>query len=188
MIKTSEGLAAQWVEAHGDYLLGFAIMRVRDHDAAEDLVQETFVAAIRAQSNFAGQSSVRTWLTGILKNKIADHFRKSARTRSFDLGDDLENSYFGPDDHWTRAPGKWQGDPSDVVRHKELRGVLQNCLDALPAGLAQVFVLRDLEEMDADTVCATLQITASNLYTALHRARFRLRRCVEAKWFEKETA
>jgi RNA polymerase sigma-70 factor (ECF subfamily) len=188
MTHATDSLAAQWVETHGDYLLGFAMMRVRDRDAAEDLVQETFVAAISAQRDFAGQSTIRTWLTGILKNKIADHFRKAARMRSFDMGDDLENSYFGADDHWKRAPGKWKGDPSEVVRHNELRIVLQNCLDALPSGLAQVFVLRDLEEMDADAVCATLQITASNLYTALHRARFRLRRCVEAKWFEKETA
>lgn len=187
-MNSTQSRATEWVETHGDYLLNYAIMRVRDRDAAEDIVQETFVAAIRSEKSFAGQASLRTWLTGILKHKIADHFRRAARTLTLEIGTDEESEYFGPDEHWKRAPGSWQADARDALRSNDLRRVLHNCLMALPQGLAQVFVLRELEEMDADEVCQTLQISASNLYTALHRARFRLRRCVEAKWFEKEGA
>ena len=188
MISASESRAAEWVEAHGDYLLSYALSRVRDRDAAEDVVQETFVAAIRSADSFAGQASARTWLTGILKHKIADHYRRAARTQTIDLGDDQESQYFGADEHWNRAPKKWEADARDAVRSTDLRKVLSNCLEALPSGLAQVFALRDLEELEAEEVCAILNITTSNLYTALHRARFRLRRCVEVKWFEKGSA
>jgi RNA polymerase sigma-70 factor (ECF subfamily) len=182
----SRSLAAEWVDDYGDYLLSYAVARVRDRDAAEDVVQETFVAAMRAAKSFAGTASVRTWLTGILKHKIADHFRRAAKTQSFDSGDDVESPCFGPDEHWTKFPGKWKADPRDALNSSDLRKVLNTCLDALPGSLAQVFVLRELEEMEAAEVCETLQITPANLYTALHRARFRLRRCVELKWFEKE--
>jgi RNA polymerase sigma-70 factor (ECF subfamily) len=177
--------AAEWVEAHGDYLFSYAMARLRDRDAAEDVVQETFIGAMKGAKSFAGNAALRTWLTGILKHKIADHFRRSSRSRSFDAGEDVEEPYFGADEHWTKFPGKWQADPREAVNSGDLRKVLNHCLDALPRGLAQVFVLRELEELSAEEVCATLGISTANLYTALHRARFRLRRCVEVKWFEK---
>ena len=64
-----------WVEAHGDYLFNFAIGQLRDASVAEDLVQDTFLAAFKARDRFSGQSSERTWLVGILRHKICDHLR-----------------------------------------------------------------------------------------------------------------
>lgn len=189
MIATEQPIAAaDWVDEHGDYLLKFAWSRVRNRETAEDLVQETFVAAIRAYAAFSGKSSLRTWLTGILKNKIVDHFRSNSKF-SLETGTDEIPLYFGRNDHWIQPPGKWSvNDPSMVLREKELRQVLQSCLAALPDGLAQAFVLRDIEDLEADEVCRLLSMTAGSLYTALHRARFRIRRCVELNWFENEEA
>lgn len=181
---------AEWVERYGDFLLRFALSRVRDRDAAEDLVQETFVAAIRARERFAGESALRTWLVGILRHKILDHYRAKSRTV---LADDLvsegsdtsEDGLFGKLGRWTSlaAPKAWQRSPDSALESVEFRRVLDDCVSKLPDTMARLFMLRDVDEVDSDTVCEMLGITPSNLYTTLHRARFRLRKCLEVNWF-----
>jgi RNA polymerase sigma-70 factor (ECF subfamily) len=186
----------QWVERHGDYLFRHAQLRVRDSASAEDLVQETFLAAWRSRSQFAGRSSERTWLLGILKHKIANFYRDKAR--QMEAADpealaELEASQFKcslfGDAHWSRAgaPGPWPN-PSKSLDQTEFWQVLHQCIGKLPEKVARVFLLRELEEYEAGTICDDLNITPANLFVMLHRGRLAMRRCLEAYWFRPGSA
>lgn len=182
----------QWVDVYGDYLYRFALSRLRDEVAAEDAVQETFLAALKARDTFAGASSEKTWLVGILKNKIIDYFRKMSREVPLDLSDELpyEREQMMAQsgmrkDHWDienrLGPSDW-GNPSEMLEKKEFWAILERCLDMLPKKMARVFALRELEETATDELTKLLQITESNLFVMLHRARAQMRRCIELKW------
>ena len=184
----------QWVERHGDYLFRHAQLRVRDPGAAEDLVQETFLAGWRSRSEFAGRSSERTWLLGILKHKIANFYRQQARQMETADGETLaeleaaqfKRSAFGGG-HWSRtgAPGRWPN-PARSLEQAEFWQVFHRCIGKLPDNLARVFLLREMEEHEAATICGDLKITPANLFVMLHRARLGMRRCLEANWFAAE--
>jgi RNA polymerase sigma-70 factor (TIGR02943 family) len=127
----------RWLDEHGDALFRYAYMRLRDRDAAEDAVQETLVAALTARKNFAGNSAERTWLIGILKHKLADHWRRVARTVTVDTlpdaddPDELLERFFDPAnrDHWRVRPPAWS-DPDAALEDKQFWGVLAECLAA----------------------------------------------------------
>jgi RNA polymerase sigma-70 factor (ECF subfamily) len=183
-----------WVTLYGDYLFRFALNRVRDRPAAEDLVQETFIAALAARERFAGQSSERSWLVGILKHKIVDRFRKDIREQPVDdpaggIFDD--EAAFDQDGHWKldqTAPLDWPDHPGLALERKQFWEVLSRCLGKLPPKMAQVFTLRELDEVESETVCAMLNISSSNLWVQLHRARKHLRQCLEADFFGRREA
>jgi len=183
---------AGWVDAHGDYLYRVAMSRVHDRWVAEDVVQETFLAAIRGSGNFEGRSSERTWLVGILKRKVVDHFRTVFRETPSDPhedGVDIEmldhqttGRYIG---HWhvVDGPADWGPDPSKALEDKEFWSMLDHCLGNLPPRLAAVFTLYEVEEISTADICRDLGITPTNLWVMLHRARKQLRHCVERNWF-----
>ena len=180
----------RWVEEHGDFLYRYALLRVRRPEIAEDLVQETFFAAVRTCGSFRGKSSERSWLCGILKNKICDHFRKLGRETSFTdlefLDDELSHK-FGPQGFWNheRGPLEWRPE-ADVVMHRaEFWETFRNCLSKLPVRVADVFILREMEEMETEQICRDLNISPNNLRVMLHRARMALRECLEMNWFKE---
>lgn len=186
--------ASVWVDEYGDYLFSFAASRVRDEWTAEDLVQETLLAAMQARKNFNEKSSEKTWLCGILKHKIIDHFRKSSReTQISDEEADLSSyDYLFREEgvwkgHWTAAarPIVWQENPEEVLEHAEFRGILSHCLGELPERVANCFALREMEGLDAKEICETLHISANNFWVMMHRARLHLRRCIDFNWFRK---
>lgn len=184
-----------WVDEHGDALYRYALMRLRDSQRAEDAVQETFLAALKAQNSFGGQSSERTWLIGILKHKIIDHYRKTSREVNavFEGEGGVANEetfrvtgqWVG---HWKNetAPQEWGAGPDALLESKDFWEILQECLNHMPARMAQVFTLREMDEMSTEEICETLQITTSNFWVLIHRARLHLRRCLETKYFRKQ--
>jgi RNA polymerase sigma-70 factor (TIGR02943 family) len=175
-----------WVDEHGDYLFRFALSRLRRRDLAEDLVQETFLAALQARGRFAGQSSERTWLVGILKHKIVDHLRRrTAEQRAAnpaELGRWVDG-LFDERGKWREKPGKWPADPGTAFEKTEFWAIFAACLRKLPERLANAFTLRAVEEMDSPEVCKVLGVTANNLWVMLHRARLGLWRCLQIHWF-----
>lgn len=180
-----------WVDQHGDYLYNYALFRVKDGDIARDLIQETFLAAVRAKDNFAGDSSIRTWLTAILKRKIIDYFRTSRREipmSELELSDAFSESLFQDKGKWIacwkhdRGPLKWGRAPQDALEQEEFWRALEVCLGKLPEALSRAFVLREIEELKTDEICNVLDITSTNLWVLLHRARVRLRQCIEDNW------
>jgi RNA polymerase sigma-70 factor (TIGR02943 family) len=181
----------EWVGKHGDALFAYALRYVSDRSAAEDLVQETLLAALKGRSAFTGASSERTWLIGILKNKVVDHYRKTGRETPltqpdlFSESDDSDYIATGPDAgtwHPRRRPQAWSVDPNDPVEQQQFWEHLQRCLDGLDGKLARVYSLRDIQEIEYQEVCNVLAITPTNLRVMLHRARKLLRRCLETHW------
>lgn len=183
-----------WVESYGRYLYRFALARVRDQDVAEELVQETLIAALEARDRFAGQSSERSWMVGILKHKMIDYFRKAAREpvhATFDGEDDgaQVDQTFLADGHWkpgSTAPSGWPESADALIDRRQFWETLKRCLEALPSRTAQVFTLRELDELEADEICRMLQLSSSNLWVILHRARRQLRECLDVHYLGRE--
>lgn len=175
----------QWVASYGDYLYRYAFSRLRDANAAEEVVQETFLAGIRFLDQFTGTGSQRGWLLGILKRKIVDHVRKRSRYDRDGAGDgdaDPTAQLFDEKGFWKRGAATWSSTPESQLERDELWSIVQSCLKHLPDGQADVFVLSVMEEMDGAEICRELNISQSNLWVRLHRARLKLSRCVGALW------
>ena len=176
------------LERHRRYLLRVAQLQLRDADAAEDVVQETLVAALSAREGFTGRSSVKTWLTGILKHKIVDAIRQKQRqpvvVASFDEDTDLDDfdPLFKDNGAWQAPPADW-GDPENALSRQEFMSVMDMCLERLPPNTARVFVMREVLELETEEICKELAITANNLWVILYRARMALRQCLEQNWF-----
>ena len=182
----------QWVDRHGDYLFKYALLRLRDPGRAEDLVQETFLAALKGGSAFAGRAAEKTWLVGILKHKIFDYYRKLGRETSFtDLRfyESQEEEQFLPepagDGHWRTEMGplEWPDTPGMALDQAAFWQAFHECRAKLPAKVGAVFCLREIDGLETPEICALLQISESNLWVMLHRARTALRRCLETQWF-----
>lgn len=175
-----------WLDEHGDALYRYARFRLNDPTLAEDLVQETLLAALQAQDSFAGRSTERTWLIGILKNKLIDHLRKACRENTADVesDEDLDALFdHASRDHWHTPPSAWDNPPA-ALEQKQFWAVLGDCLGALPARQAQVFTLCEMEGLDGSEACKVLGVTTTNVWVLLHRARLRLRECLENHWFD----
>lgn len=170
------------------YLLRFARIQVRNAALAEDVVSEAVLAALSRPQAFHGSSSLRTWLVGILKHKILDLFRRHHRemTQGWDDANEcvdlLDLISFEHDGHFAVPPSDW-GNPEQNLCNQQFMRVLETCLERLPPVQARVFLMREWLEMPCEDVCAHLAITPGNLYVLLHRARLRLRECLELSWF-----
>ena len=173
------------LEQHRPYLLRFALLQLRDRSAAEDAVQEALLAAIQGASQFAGQSSVRTWLVGILKHKIIDGIRKASREQPIDpsdgSGEDVD-AFFSEDGHFAEAPQPW-ANPERSLEERRFFEALERCLQSLPRNTARAFAMRELMGLETDEICKELRISTSNCWVMLHRARLSLRACLERTWF-----
>jgi RNA polymerase sigma-70 factor (TIGR02943 family) len=177
-------------------MLKFAQLQLRDSGAAEDAVQEALIAAMNHQSGFAGRSALKTWVFAILRNKIIDHLRKHARevpacdlgTRGDEEGPDIE-ALFDRSGHWTEQdkPSTW-ADPESALSQKQFWAVFDACLNHLPAATARVFMMREFLELETTEICEQLEISSSNCWVILHRARTGLRRCLENNWFGEAKA
>lgn len=187
--------AEKWVASYGDYLYRYALLRLRHRQAAEDVVQETFLAALKSYRNFQGRSSEKTWLVNILKHKIIDYIRKDSREQSTS-DEDLQGYFddaFDERGHWKpsspKMPRQWSAsDPDCAYQGEQFWTTLQTSLGELPNRIAQAFVLREIEGLDTDEICRTLGITRNNLWVMLHRARGYLRQSLEARGFGETPA
>jgi len=180
--------AETWLSEHGDYLYRYALMRLRDEELARDAVQETLLASWRANKSFRGDSSIRTWLVGILKHKITDQIRKQIRDRklSEEIESDPASSYFNPNGSWARPPGEWSDDPEQLAGNSQFREMLMRCISKLPDMQKDVFTLRELSGEDSQSVCKACNISTTNLHVIMHRARMALRACLDKHWFNGE--
>lgn len=179
--------AARWVKEYSDILYRYALPRVNDADTAKDLVQETFLAAWRNLDNFKGEISEKNWLFTILKNKIIDHFRKASTRLTDSLpGVADEENYFDEEEHWIKntTPQDWNVTDA-VVDKKEFYDVLTRCRNKLKEIQNTVFSLKYLEGLESEEICKALNITASNYWVLIHRAKLQLRACLEKNWFLK---
>lgn len=175
------------IEKHRPYLLKFAMLHLREASAAEDAVQETLLAAISGAQSFSGQSALRTWLIGILKHKIVDHFRRQSREAPLHANDDEFSTddldgLFRPDGHYANLPETWAS-PDQALTQKRFFEALEICMTALPEKSAKAFMMREVMGMETGEICKALKITSTNCWVLLYRARMALRACLEAGWF-----
>lgn len=172
------------VEAQRPYLLRYASLQLRDRDAAEDAVQETLLAALASQATYGGRSSLRTWLTGILKHKIVDHLRRAGREAPLAGEEDTADfdALFDARGHWREAPVAWV-DPDASLEQRQFFAALEACLARLPAKTARTFLMREHLGCDTDEICKELGVTPTHCWVLLYRARMALRECLQTHWF-----
>lgn len=176
------------LERYRPQLVRYAMLQLRNAAAAEDVVQETLLAALQPGAAFAGQSSLKTWLVGILKHKIVDLIRKQSREQPLDSADDetdiesFQDAIYAQDGHFRTSPADW-GDPEAALAERRFFEVLERCIAALPKKTARAFTLREVSGLETDEICKELNVTPSNCWVLLYRARMALRECLEGRWF-----
>jgi RNA polymerase sigma-70 factor (ECF subfamily) len=175
------------LEAMRPMLVRFAQLQLRNQALAEDAVQDALIAVLEHPDRFAGQSSLRTYVTGILKFKIIDNLRACTRERQLETDegqseDEAIDALFVADGHTRDMPNDW-GNPSATLQQKDFFRVLEVCLEKLPAKTARIFMMREWLELETEEICKELAITTSNAWVLLYRARMRLRECLDLNWF-----
>jgi RNA polymerase sigma-70 factor (TIGR02943 family) len=174
-----------WIDNYGDYLLRFAHSRVGNLETAEDLAQETFLAAWNSRRAFKGHSSLKTWLTGILKYKILDHYRRNAAETTFrDML--LKNEDGDGDVQWilddSLFPAAWQASPETVYDRKKLYAAFLKCSDTLPSRMMEAFMFAEVDGLSGREISARLNVSEANVRTLVYRSKKLLRACLEFIW------
>jgi len=178
----------QWVDTYADRMFRYALTRLRRREDAEDAVQESLLAALQAKRAFRGDSAELTWLMGILRHKIVDRIRLAARDPAVEaLPTGEMDEWCGKTARWLHPPKSWSGDPSKLSEDAEFWQQVRKCFAALPERQAQIFALRTFDELEAEDICKQTGVSATNLWVLLHRARLRLRACLEETWFTPES-
>ena len=176
-----------WVDLYSDDLYCFALKFIPNDDTAQNLLQETFLAALKNRHTFSGKSSEKTWLIGILKNKITDHLRTKYKevpvSQLIDNEKTIEGFFDSQSGHLTQEPKAWEFNPKSLMENKEFWNTFNDCLNHLPEKTNQAFALREIEAMKSTEICKVLGISSTNLWVLLHRARIQLRACLEKNWF-----
>ncbi len=187
---------AQWLALYGDYLFSIAMIKLNDRQLAEDMLQETFLSAIKAAPNFRGESSEKTWLTTILNNKIIDQYRKKSVVKtvteyinqtelSFTLS--FFESGQGVIPHWLEEayPRHWATGADAHLNQREFEDILNDCIKKMPDKLKLIFMAKFMEEETADHICKEFDLSSSNYWVIIHRAKVLMRSCLEKNWFLK---
>lgn len=175
----------RWIELYSDYLFNYTISRVNDREIAKDIIQDTFFAGLKSMKNFKGEASERTWLISILKRKIIDYYRKinskkgQTEVRMTYNTDENEGDWLEErveDENYLNA--------QDILENTELGDAIYDCMSKLPKRQATVFKMKTILNYETETICNELNITASNLWVIIHRARLALAECMEKHWFK----
>ena len=175
----------KWVDFYSDYLFNYTIARINDRIIAQDIVQDTFLAGLKSMKNFKGEASERTWLISILKRKIIDHYRKINSKKG---QAEVRMNYNSE----TESEGDWLeervADPFDktaekTIENAELGLAIHKCLQKLPEKQALVFKMKTIQGFETEVICNELNITASNLWVMIHRARTAMAACLKENWF-----
>lgn len=174
----------KWVERYSDMLYNYAFSRVSAAEIAEDLVQETLLAGLRNLKGFRNESTEKTWLFAILKRKVIDHYRKKSRNQ--ERNSNFSDAPFSEEGGWVadKSPRDWSTDLDTLLDNEEFMVVFGQCLARLPEKWSACFTLKNLEDYKAEDICKELDISASNYWVILHRARLRLRECLEVNWLK----
>jgi RNA polymerase sigma-70 factor (TIGR02943 family) len=177
-----------WVDQHGDALYRYTLLRLRDSESAEEVVQETFLAGLKAVAQFSGKGTERAWLLGILKRKIVDHVRKRSRgaVGASDEAEDVTELLFDTKGNWKSDPRMFGDQPSAALERNEFWRVFHDCLSRLPNRQADAFALRELEGFSTPEIQQEMDVSATNLGVMLYRARMRLSNCIQSHWRSDE--
>ena len=181
-----------WIGLYSDQLYRFALSRVNNNQLAEDLVQETFISALKSLKGFKGESTEKTWLYSILRNKVIDYYRSSEKkmaSKFYDINDEKGTDHFFYSEgkssgEWVRGhePTSFHEAADQPLERIEFMQILKLCMELLPMKWAEVFRMKNIEEFDSKEICKELEITPSNLWVIIHRAKLQMRECMEKNW------
>lgn len=183
-MKYTEKDIAKWVDEHSDYLLNYGLSKVNDRDLVLDFIQDTFVAALGGVDKFEGRSTPRTWLTSILNRKIIDHWRKKSSQKT----DVASHFFYGENDksqgHWImeNAPKQQVASIEHKIEADEQVLELEECLDILPDQWRGIVYSKYMEQKKGEEICNEYEVTSSNFWVIVHRAKLALRDCLKSKW------
>ncbi|CAM4183910.1 sigma-70 family RNA polymerase sigma factor [Gillisia hiemivivida] len=174
----------KWVDKYSDYLFNFTIVRVNDREVAHDLISETFLAGLKSMKNFKGEATERTWLISILKRKIIDHYRKNNSKKGkaeikIQYNDDSNEGDWLEEN----APDRFDKTAEDLIENEELGTAILECMEQLTEKQAKIFKMKTIDGFDTEAICNEFNITPSNLWVIIHRARTTLAQCLEKNWF-----
>ncbi len=184
----------RWLDLYGDELYRYALIQVHDASQAEDMLQETLLAALQARDRYTGKATVKTWLTSILKHKIIDHLRKQMRESPRDdiderldkaMNNEATDNLFDARGHWIITPQDW-GDPEKCLQQAHFWDIMCRCMARLNALQSAVFTLREITGLSNEETCKELAITTTNYWVLMHRARMSLRQCLETDGFDED--
>jgi RNA polymerase sigma-70 factor (ECF subfamily) len=184
-METNTTNLSEWVDTFTSDLYSWALHKVSDHELAKDLVQDTFLAAAEKVHDFKGDSTPKTWLFSILNHKIIDFYRKKVR-QPVRVDNQVFSTFFDEGGDWKveKRPGHWSNDDEHLLDDIEFQGVLKKCMDALPENWNTCVKLKYLMNKNGEEICQELNITATNFWQIVHRAKLQLRNCVEENWFK----
>ena len=189
-MKISISSPQQWVDLYADDLYAYAFKIIPDSHQAENLIQETFLAALKSKDSFKGNSSEKTWLIGILRHKINDYLRSKYREvpiSSLAPEDVSIDGFFDQvNETLKKSPGTSNFQPDQLLNKEEFWQAFEECLKRLPPKTAEAFSLSEMDQMKSKEICKVLNVSATNLWSLLHRARVQLRQCLQINWFEHE--
>ncbi len=183
----------KWLENYGDYLFSIAMLKTNNRETAEDLVQESFLSAIKSKEAFRGDSSEKTWLVSILNNKIIDYYRKKDVLKNtseylVETDQSFTDAFFSPnnfsDAHWKKEayPQGWGSGADESVIKSDFQRILEKCISKMPPKLVPVFVSKFIDDEETDTICKDYEISPSNYWVIIHRAKLLMRNCLEKNW------
>ena len=181
-----ENELTDWVRLYTKDLYAWALRKTSDRELSQDLVQETFLAAAESIASFKNESQPKTWLYGILKNKIAEHYRKSLRQNiTITLPSDEIATFFSANGRWEKSaePQPWQGEAENLTDLPAFNKVFDGCIEHLPAVMNACIRLKFLDEKKGEQICQELGLTTTNYWQLIHRAKLQLRDCLEKYWF-----
>ncbi|GAB4242757.1 MAG: sigma-70 family RNA polymerase sigma factor [Saprospiraceae bacterium] len=186
-MKSTHAQLTEWVREYTDALYAWALRKTGDSHLAEDLVQDTFLAAAEGLQNFEGNSSPKTWLMAILKYKIANHYRRAINRQTAHPGDDFLQQFFATDGRWLgiARPGNWQVQDGSLLSDAEFTTTLNRCIQHLPEAMQACIRLKFLEEKKGAEICQELGVSQTNYWQLVHRAKLQLRKCLDDNWFSR---
>lgn len=175
----------KWVDEYGDLLFNYAFNRVNDREMAFDLVQDTLTAAFAGRKKFEKRAAESTWLISILRNKIIDHYRAKASKPTTSIDANFGSDDFNDKEHWQKnsVPQFWAKSLDETQENEEFNSILELCIKRLNEMQKAVFSMKYLDEIESDDICKELNISASNYWVLIHRAKLQLRTCLEKNWF-----
>ncbi len=184
-MNTAKDDIISWVKIYTKDLFNYTLTKVEQKEIAEDLVQETFLSAHQSYTNYKGKSNAKTWLFAILKNKIADHYRSKYRNAS-EVSTSVVEQFFDENDRWKPEykPTAWINE-TELLDDPEFSKTFKNCIKNLPEKWSSAVQLKYLKDHHTNIICSELEISPSNFWQIIHRAKLQLRNCLELKWFKK---
>ncbi len=185
-LKTLESITAtDLVNLYTNDLYRFAVAKTKNKEISEDLVQDTFIVAVTKLNTFRGESTHKTWLISILRNKISDYYRKKTRENISDKEMDDQTLSFNASGSWNKENIPFVFEETEhLLDNTQFTQVFYDCIDGLPQLWSSVIKMKYVNPTKSKEICKELNITDTNLWQIVHRSKLKLKDCLGTNWIK----